>query len=133
VTGGDRKNADVALIAALAGGATVREASAAGAVSEPTIYRRLRDDDFKRRVSDARGEMLAQAVGKLADASTKAVTTLTELLNGESESVRLGAARSVLELGVKLRESTELERRIAELEARAAEGPATPTNGRTPR
>jgi hypothetical protein len=35
----------------------------------------------------------------------------------KSESVRLYAARSVLELGVKLRESVELEERLSALEA----------------
>jgi hypothetical protein len=34
-----------------------------------------------------------------------------------SESVRLSAARAVLELGTKLRESIELEERIAALES----------------
>ena len=37
---------------------------------------------------------------------------------GKSETVRLSAARAVLELGTKLRESVELEERIAALEGR---------------
>lgn len=45
-------------------------------------------------------------------------TTLGELLNATSDSVRLGAARAVLELGVRLRETEELELRIASLEQR---------------
>jgi hypothetical protein len=63
--------------------------------------------------------MVDAAVGKLANASTRAVRTLTNLLTAESESVRLGAARSILELGAKLRESAELEQRISELEYRS--------------
>jgi hypothetical protein len=125
VSGGDRKNADCALIAALASGATVQAASVAAGVAERTVYRRLEDPAFRRRVSETRGRMLAQAVGLLADASSRAVTTLTNLLEGESESVRLSAAKSIIELGCKLRESTELEERINQLEARAAEA-ATP-------
>jgi hypothetical protein len=116
-----RKNADGALIAALASGATVQAASVAAGVAERTTYRRLEDPAFRRRFSAVRGEMLARAVGLLADASTKAVTTLTSLLEGESESVRLSAAKSILELGPRLRESTELEARINQLEARAEE------------
>jgi hypothetical protein len=121
VAGGDRKGADAALIAAIASGATIRDASVTAGVAESTAYRRLRDAAFQRQVSTARGEMLARAVGMLANASTRAVITLTSLLDGESESVRLSAAKSIIELGSKLRESTELEARILELEARAAE------------
>jgi len=38
--------------------------------------------------------------------------------------VRLGAARSVIELGVKLREMVELEVRLAALEERVGDGKA---------
>jgi hypothetical protein len=124
VAGGDRRNADTVIIAALAGGATVRDAAVAAKVSEPTVYRRLQDAEFRHLVSEARGAMLARAVGQLADASTKAVTTLKDLLDAENESVALGAARSILDMGSKLRETTELEQRISELEARAASAAA---------
>jgi hypothetical protein len=46
------------------------------------------------------------------------------LLRAKSRSVRLGAARAILELGTKLRESVELEQRIAALEAGRAGGKA---------
>src|SRR5687767_9306925 len=91
VAGGDRKNADSVLIAALASGATVRDASALARVGERTAYRRLDDPDFKRRIADARAEMLARAVGTLADASTRAASTLNDLLDAEHEGVALGA------------------------------------------
>jgi hypothetical protein len=50
------------------------------------------------------------------------VRTLLELMKpGVSPSTRLGAARVVLESGVKLREITELQERITALEERQAE------------
>ena len=116
----DRRKRDSALIAALAGGATIRDAAAVAGVSESTVHRRLDDPDFRRRVADARAEMLSRAVSQLADASTEAVATLRALLDAEAETVRLGSARAILELGAKLRES-ELERRIAALETQLAE------------
>ena len=61
--------------------------------------------------------MVSRAVGQLADAGAEAARTLRALLGAESESVRLGACRAILELGMKLRESEELERRVAELES----------------
>jgi AcrR family transcriptional regulator len=117
VAGSGRQNADFVLVAALAGGRTVCDVAAAVGVSERTIYRRLESADFRRRVGDARAEMVQRAVGQLADASAEAVTTLRALVTAaESETVRLGAARAVLELGSKLRESVELEERVRRLE-----------------
>jgi hypothetical protein len=118
VAGSGRKNADPALIVALASGCMVEDAARQVGVGETTIYRRLAEPEFRRHVDEARREMLTRAVGRLADAGTEAADTLRKLLIADSESVRLGAARSVLELGVKLRESMELEQRIAALEAR---------------
>jgi HEAT repeat protein len=63
--------------------------------------------------------MLAQALGRIADGMSEAATTLRKLLKAKSESVRLSACRALLELGVKLRESVELEERFVELERRA--------------
>jgi hypothetical protein len=42
--------------------------------------------------------MVQRAMRKLADAATEAVDTLRGLLAGASESVKLAAARSILEL-----------------------------------
>jgi HEAT repeat protein len=52
----------------------------------------------------------------MTDGMTEAADQLRQLLAAESESVRLGAARALLELGVRLRESVDLEARIAALE-----------------
>jgi hypothetical protein len=50
-------------------------------------------------------------------AANEAVRTLLELLKGASPpAARLGAARAVLELGMKVRETAELEQRLAALE-----------------
>jgi hypothetical protein len=107
------------LAAVLAAGATKQDAARLVGVGERTIYRRLEDPRFRRRVDDARAELVNRAVGSLADASAAAVATLRALLSADSESVRLGACRAILDLGLKLREAEELERRIAALEARA--------------
>lgn len=114
--GGDRKNADGLLAMAMATGFTVAEAAKKAGVSEATAYRRLREPEFKQKVSEIRGSMVAQVSGQLVDAGTEAVRTLRSLLTAESESVRLAASKAVLELGAKFRESTELEERIKALE-----------------
>jgi hypothetical protein len=54
----------------------------------------------------------------MADGMTEAADTLRGLLTAEAESVGLGAARSLLELGNRLRQWVELERRITDLDPR---------------
>ena len=111
-----RRKGDSGLVAALAAGATVRDAAQSAGVSERTAHRRLEEAAFARRVATARSEMLSRAVGTLAHASTAAATALALLLKADSETVRLGAARSILELAAKLHETEQLEQRIAQLE-----------------
>jgi hypothetical protein len=123
-----RRKGDAALVLALAGGQTVRDAARAAGVGERTASRRWADSEFRRRVTGLRAEMVARAAGQLADGMAEAVTTLRRLLTAEAESVRLAAARSILEIGTRLRESVELEVRIQELEERLgdARGRGTP-------
>jgi HEAT repeat protein len=113
-----RRNADEVLALAVASGRTLREAADAAGVGERTATRRWADSTFRRRVGELRGDMVSTALGRMADGMAEAADVLRRLLVAESESVRLGAARSLLELGVKLRESTELEARLVELERR---------------
>ena len=115
-----RRKGDAVLLLALAGGQTVRDAARAAAIGERTASRRLADPDFRQRVGQLRADMVERALGKMADGMAAAADTLRQLLKAESESVRLGAARSLLELGVKLRESVELEERLATSEERLA-------------
>ena len=53
---------------------------------------------------------------------TDAADTLRALLSAQGESVRLGAARSILELPLRLREAEELEQRVRDLEGRLDAG-----------
>jgi hypothetical protein len=126
MAGSGRRHADDRLAMQLAAGQTIQQAARSVHVSERTVHRRLADSQFQRLVTTLRGEMVNRATGRLSDDATKAVETLAALLSAKSEPVRLGAARSILELGAKLRESTELERRIADLEARTNGKPESP-------
>ena len=130
MTAGDRgkRGADAPIVAALAAGASVPAAAKAGGVSEATVYRRLREPAFRQRVDEARAEIVARAVAKLSAASTEAADTLRRLLYSPMDFARLAAARSILELGVKLREDQDLAERVAALEAQLQqkEGPWRP-------
>jgi hypothetical protein len=117
---GGRKKADEALAAALAAGQTFRAAATAAGIAERTAARRWADAGFRQRVAELQREMVGRCLGRMADGMAEAADTLRQLLKAESESVRLGAARALVELGVKIRDAVELSERVAELERLAA-------------
>lgn len=111
-----RKNED-ALILALACGATVEAAARQCHISERTIYRWLRDPLFQKRLAQVRADMVDRAAGVLTAASLEATKTLLELQRpGIPAPIRLGAAKAILELGLRYREIVDLETRIRQLE-----------------
>ncbi|OWK39409.1 hypothetical protein [Fimbriiglobus ruber] len=111
-----KKNQDGLLIA-LACGATVEGAARQCGVHERTVYRRLEEPDFKRELQRVRADMLARAAGMLTAAGLESVRTLLELLKPTGPAaIRLGAARAILEIGLRVREVVDLETRIADLE-----------------
>jgi HEAT repeat protein len=64
--------------------------------------------------------MVGRCLGRMADGMAEAAEVLRQLLNARSESVRLGAARALLELGLKVRDAVELGQRVEALERLAA-------------
>jgi hypothetical protein len=119
VAGGDRKSADDVLITALAGGKPVAQAAKLAGVSERTVYRRLADSLWRRRVAAARTEMLARAVGVLAEGTAAAAATLRLLLRSDSPSVQLAAARAILDQTTRGIELLDLADRVTALEEQA--------------
>lgn len=113
-----KRPVDDLLAASLAAGATVAEAAAAANVGESTVYRRLKDSEFKAKVRELRDSMVARAAGKLSDLMTAAVGVLEELLSSTTESIRLRAAVSTIDQAVRLKEIYELADRIKVLEER---------------
>jgi hypothetical protein len=114
---------DELLALALAQGKTRADAAAVAGVSERTVYTRLADSDFGRRVSDLRAELVNTSVGRLAAAAATAADTLAELLGAAAPpTVRLAAARAVLDL-VRLAFDETIAERLSALERQAeAEG-----------
>ena len=57
---------------------------------------------------------------------SEAARVLRSLLAASSDSVKLAAARSLLELGSKIRDNLVIEQRLAEVERRLAQKGARP-------
>ncbi len=110
------KNIDENLAAALATGVSIREAAEQCGMSERTAYRRRQAPEFMARVTKLRDDMISEALGRLADSMSEAAVALRDLL--KTESIRLSAARSLLEFGIKVRDDVEIVARIQALEER---------------
>jgi hypothetical protein len=116
-----KRQADEKLLLALACGATVENAARAAGISPATAYRRLAEPVFRQRLQQVRTDMVSRAAATLTAAGTEAVKTLVVLQQSTAPAaVRLGAARAVLEMGIKLREMADLEERLAALEQQIA-------------
>ena len=119
-----RRNADQALAMALACGATIEAAARSAGVSDTTAYRRLKDPEFVRLLEKTRCDLVERTMGMLTGAAGEAVKTLLGLMRENTPpTVRLGAARATLEIGMKLREAYDLQARVAILEAQLTPGP----------
>ena len=123
-----RKNsgANEVLLAALACGASQEKAAQQAGVSRSTVQRRLADAEFRRRIEAFRADLVHRTAAALTGAGLEFVKTLVGLTSsGTPPAMRLGAARTGLELGVKYRELASHEGRIAVLEERLLREQAT--------
>ena len=104
------------LALALASGMSVPAAAAEAQVCERTVRRRLKNPAFRRLVARLRGQMLEAALGRLAENMTRAADKVARLVDSGNEAVALRAARTLMTVGLRLRDSVELADRVHEME-----------------
>ena len=141
MTAKKKTQADTLLITLLAKGATVAQAARQAGVSERTVYRLRQQPDFQVRIDAIQDETLQRAADILTRAAQEGIHSLVTLLQDRATpaNVRRAAARDVLDLGPRLREEANLEKRLTALEnalpstsvpATSTGSPATPSGGR---
>lgn len=98
---------------------TLQKAAKIAGVSEVTLWRWLKEKDFSEAYRELKREAVSQAVTRLQQISCKAVETLKEVMENEESpaSVRVNAAKSILEMAVKAVELDDITKRLEELEA----------------
>jgi len=86
-------------------------------ISTKTLYRWLKQDNFRQRFNEVRQELFYEALEGLKTLTKEAINTLEDVLkNGTKETSRVTASKTVLELALRLKEVEELEKRVEELE-----------------
>src|SRR5262249_58568455 len=104
-------------------GASVEGAARQTGASERHICRRLADPKFCRRLDSLQTEMMQRSAAMLTAGGVDSVKTLLELQKAPTPpAVRLGAARTVLEMRIRMRELLDVERRLGAVEQKAAAG-----------
>ncbi|MFT3881782.1 MAG: hypothetical protein QM703_19250 [Gemmatales bacterium] len=115
-----RSRSDETLISVLAMGATAEVAAQKAEVSTRTVYRRLQDEEFLRRLEEYKVDILRRTASSFVASNAEAMRTILHLLKENNPaSVRLGASRAILDYGLKLREITDIADRLDRVEQRA--------------
>jgi hypothetical protein len=100
---------------------TVEAAAKTADVSDVTIWRWMKQPDFRAELRDARRAVVEGAIGRLQQAATEAVDTLRKNLSCGTPSVEVRAATAILDQAVKAVELFDLAERIEHFEARLTE------------
>jgi hypothetical protein len=117
-----KEAADERILIALSCGATAAAAAREAGVGTRTVERRLADPAFRARLHQLRTETLERTGGALIAAGLRAVQTLLSLQDvSQPAPVRLGAAKALVELGLKTFQLIEIGQRMTEMNARVDE------------
>ncbi len=96
----------------------LKKAAEAAGCNRSSIYRYMSDPAFNKELNRLRFFQLSQAAGSLQQNAERSAVILFEIAEDKEAptSVRLSAARTILEAGIKFAETTNLENRLSELE-----------------
>ena len=90
-------------------------------INKTTLYKWLKDTEFKAELDRQRDEVAAEAFGVLSQGLTRAVETLVGLLNNKDDRLKRLAAKDVVDFIIRHKENEDLDRRLTEVEKLLAE------------
>jgi hypothetical protein len=111
---------DVVLAVALASGMPIGTAADHVGIDRRTVNRKLADPDFRRQVAEFRGQLIATALGRMAENMTRAADAVAALLDDPDPALRLRAARTLFTCGLRLHDAVDLGDRVSDVEAELA-------------
>ena len=114
--GEKRTRREEAAIAALLTEPTIALAAAKAGIGETTILRWLHEPSFSAQYRAARRTVVESAIGRLQQATSEAVATLTRNLTCGVPASEIAAAKAVLDFAAKGVELADLAERVEQLE-----------------
>lgn len=113
-----RKTTREKIINGLLTNTTVRETAQAVGVSESTIYRHMKDEEFQREYRESRRAMLEDNCHKMQASMSQAIDKLINIINDDSigNQVRLNAIDMLLRHTQRLTDQVDIMARIENLE-----------------
>ena len=100
---------------------TYTEGCKEAGINKTTLYKWLKDGQFKAELDRQRDEVAAEAFGVLSQSLTKAVEVLAGLLDNKDDRLKRLAAKDVIDFFVKHKETEDIDRRLTEVEKRLEE------------
>ena len=113
-----KNNTENIILAGLLANGTVAGTAKVTGISESTIFKYLRDENFKAKYAQAKFEMLKQSASTLQANIQKAVAAIVEIIEDleTPPQIKLNAADMLLRNNFKFTEQIEILRRLDELE-----------------
>jgi hypothetical protein len=118
---GDKSRLRERAIAALLSARSLDQAAKKAGLSKATLCRWMQDPEFKAALRAARRNVVDATIGRLQAVTTEAVAALCAALTCEAPTVRVSAARAILEFSFRSVELMDLEERLSALEHRVSE------------
>src|SRR5215471_4467366 len=115
---GDKRHLQSALVNALPTMPTIEQAAKSAGVAKSTALRWMAEPKFRQEYDELRRQALGETLAYLQQSMHAAVAKLVALLNDPQSKpiIQLGAARSLLEYGLRAYELDEVTGRLIRIE-----------------
>ena len=90
-------------------------------INKSTLYKWLKEAEFKAELDRQRNEVVSEAFGILSQSLTKAVETLVSFLDNKDDRLKRMACKDVIEYIIKHKENEDIDERLTAIEQRLAE------------
>jgi hypothetical protein len=85
-------------------------------INKTTLYKWLKQPEFKAELDRQRDEITSEAFNTLTNNLTKAVETLTSLLDNQDDRLKRLTAKDIIDFIIRHKENEDLDRRLTEVE-----------------
>jgi len=100
---------------------TYTEGCTKAKINKTTLYKWLKEPEFKAELDRQRDEVAAEAFGVLSQSLTKAVETLVGLLDNKDDRLKRLTAKDIIDFIIRHKEVEDLDKRLAAVEQRLSE------------